>query len=566
MQRIFNKTENIVSEMLKGMSIIYPELIFDEQKGFITRKNISCNKVTVIAVGSAGHEPGYIELIGKGMLDGVILGDIFTAPTVQQIYNSVKDIETSSGVVLLTQNFSRHIYNIQRAVKLIRKDGINVKSIVVSDDLSAKKSPYSMGSRGSTGIVFAYKLAGAASDLGMNIIDTVKIVEEGLKGLYTINFAVKSHISPITNLPTFLLKNGEVEYGVGIHGEAGIERFYLSTADELAVKLVNDICNFIDTSNSEIAVLINGFSNTSLMELYVLANSIDSVVMAKNISTYKTFVGSFFGSISMTGGSLTILKLDSTLKKLIAHPCDTRVYKFNEFIPDTRKVLGDKIDYDLSDPRYKTVIDNKITFENIIYMIDTMGYSIIKNELFFYELGFDELVTNLSMGFKDIKKSWNNLLSNNRTISSFLVGCSDILNGRDGGMLCDIWSFGLRYFAERVSKKSTLSLQDFINIIDMRDLPSKYSKQYAFLKNKDLVISIGLIFSYVKRSLSNNLKQGESTLDSLRRGVGYCRRTLNISLFGSDVRVKKLTNKLSTQDIVNYIIMVILSDVLDSMM
>jgi dihydroxyacetone kinase DhaK subunit len=330
MKKIINNVDNIVVELCEGMIKAHPEqLAFSKKYKIVKRKNLNKDKVTLISGGGSGHEPAHAGFVGKGMLDAAVCGDVFASPSTIQIYNAIVETQSNRGTLLIVKNYSGDCMNFDGAAEMVAEDDdIIAESVYVNDDVAVKDSLYTVGRRGVAGTVFVHKIAGAAAEKGMELKEVKALAEKAIANVRTMGFAFTSCTVPAKGTPTFVLAEDEMEFGVGIHGEPGIAREKLVSADELAVKMLDRILGDIPFNNGdEVALLVNGLGGTPTMELYLLNNSVNKVLEEKGIKVYKTLVGNYMTSIDMAGASVSLLKLDDELKELLDYSVDTPALK-----------------------------------------------------------------------------------------------------------------------------------------------------------------------------------------------------------------------------------------------
>ncbi len=327
MKKIINTPETFVIEMCKGLIKAHPELDFIEKAKVVKRKDINKDKVSLISGGGSGHEPAHAGFVGKGMLDAAVCGDIFASPSIKQVYTAISKTESKKGTLLIVKNYSGDCMNFNEAAEIAKDDDIEVDAVYVNDDIAVKDSLYTVGRRGVAGTVFVHKIAGAAAEQGKTLAEVKEVANKTIKNVRSIGFALTSCTVPAKGTPTFELGENEMEYGVGIHGEPGRQRMAIISADELAAKMVEQIDEDMPISDSEVAVIINGFGGTPLQELYLFNNSVLEEIEKKGATIYKTLVGNFMTSIDMAGASITILKLDGELKVLLDAEADTPALK-----------------------------------------------------------------------------------------------------------------------------------------------------------------------------------------------------------------------------------------------
>ena len=224
MKKIINNYEDIVPEMCQGMVLTYPELVWDKEYNIISRRKLRKDKVTLISGGGSGHEPAHGGFVGEGMLDAAVCGDIFASPSQIQVYQAIKKTAGDKGVLLIIKNYSGDMMNFKNGAYLAEEDGIQVEYVKVADDIAVQDSLYTVGRRGVAGTVFVHKIAGAAAERGYTLEQVKQAAQKTADSVKSLGFAFSSCVVPAKGTPTFLLKEDEMEYGVGIHGEPGIRR------------------------------------------------------------------------------------------------------------------------------------------------------------------------------------------------------------------------------------------------------------------------------------------------------------------------------------------------------
>lgn len=326
MKKIINKPNDVVTEMLQGFVKANPELVYFEGTEVIAKKEKE-KKVGLVSGGGSGHEPAHAGYVGKGMLDAAVSGNVFASPSPDRVLKGIQEANTGDGVLLIIKNYSGDIMNFDMAKELAEMEDIRVESVVVKDDVAVEDSTYSTGRRGIAGTVFVHKVAGAKAADGADLDEVKRVAEKTVANVRSMGMAMTPCILPGVGKPGFALGENEIEIGMGIHGEPGVERTNVKTAEELASILCSKILADFDYGNSEVALMINGLGATPLMELFILNNEVEKVLSENNISIYKSFVGNYMTSLEMAGCSVTLLKLDDELKKLLDAPCNTPALK-----------------------------------------------------------------------------------------------------------------------------------------------------------------------------------------------------------------------------------------------
>ena len=328
MKKIINNPTDVVSEALMGMQAAYPDkLVYTPKMEVISRKEKKTDKVAVISGGGAGPEPLHAGFVGKGMLDAAISGNVFSSPSPDRIGSAIEQVSCGKGVLMVIKNYSGDIMNFGLSADLAEMDDIEVAQVIVKDDVAVPDREEGTGRRGIAGTVFVHKIAGAKAEQGASLAEVKAAAEKAVRNIRTMGVAMTPCILPAVGKPGFQIADDEIEIGMGIHGEQGVETTKIKSAKEIAEILVGRILDDYDYSGSEVAVLVNGLGGTPLMELYILNLEVQKILEEKGIKAYRTFVGNYCTSIDMTGASVTLMKLDDELKELLDAPCDTPALK-----------------------------------------------------------------------------------------------------------------------------------------------------------------------------------------------------------------------------------------------
>ena len=328
MKKIMNNVDAVENEMVLGMVKAYPQYIKKLDCGnVVVRARKKEGKVALISGGGSGHEPAHGGFVGEGMLDAAVAGPVFTSPTPDQIYEGIKAIATDKGVFMVVKNYTGDVMNFEMAAEMAEMDGIPVKYVVTNDDVAVQDSLYTVGRRGVAGTIFVHKIAGAKAEEGAELEAVQAVAQKVVDNVRTMGMAIKPCTVPAAGKPGFELSDDEMEVGIGIHGEPGTHREPLKKADEIVDMLLEKILADIDYADGEVAVLINGAGGTPLMELFIVNNHVSDVLAAKGIKVYKTFVGNYMTSIEMDGLSISLLRLDDEMKKLLDAKADTPAFK-----------------------------------------------------------------------------------------------------------------------------------------------------------------------------------------------------------------------------------------------
>ncbi len=328
MKKLINNPNEVVTDMLLGLAKSNPNLVYsNDGLEVISRKEKKQNKVGLVSGGGSGHEPAHAGFVGKGMLDAAVAGNVFASPSPDRIIEGIKAADSGAGVLMIIKNYSGDIMNFQMAGELAGMEDIKTDYVVVKDDVAVPDSTYSTGRRGIAGTVFVHKIAGAAAEAGRSLEEVKAVAQKTIDNIRSMGMAMTPCILPGVGKPGFELAPDEVEIGMGIHGEPGVNREKISTAKETAEKLIGRILDDYDYSGSEVAVMVNGLGGTPLMELYIMYNEVEKILTEKGIKIYKPFVGNYMTSLEMAGCSVTLLKLDDELKGYLDAPADTTALK-----------------------------------------------------------------------------------------------------------------------------------------------------------------------------------------------------------------------------------------------
>ncbi|GIP19986.1 dihydroxyacetone kinase subunit DhaK [Paenibacillus sp. J22TS3] len=483
MKKIINQPHTMVEDMCRGLVLAHPELEYNPKYNFIHKRKLNSDKVTLISGGGSGHEPAHAGFVGQGMLDAAVCGDVFASPSQIQVYQAIKASASSQGTLLIIKNYSGDIMNFKNAAHLAEEDGILVDYIKVDDDIAVEDSLYTVGRRGVAGTVFVHKIAGAAAEEGKTLAEVKAIAQKAADYTRSIGFALTSCTVPAKGTPTFTLGDDEMEYGVGIHGEPGIRREPLVSADELAARMVTDLFRDIRSGGHEVqeaAVLVNGFGGTPLQELYVLANAVVREVQSRDAIVIKLFVGNYMTSIDMAGASVSLLRLDDELERYLQADCDTPALRvtgpFLPLVPEELSAANQSADSPAAsymcetDPSYARINGNAFSLHNIIYLIDKMSEIIIRNEVPFCELdahaGDGDFGMSIAKGFKQLKREWPDILQQHTgSIGEFLKACSLIIMEHCGGASGPIWGSGFRAAGKYAAGLTELTSSDFAGMM-----------------------------------------------------------------------------------------------------
>ena len=491
MKKIMNRSETMVPEMCAGIALAYPELEFVKRYKIIKKREQNADKVSLISGGGSGHEPAHAGLVGKGMLDAAVCGDIFASPSQIQIYQAIKETAGNAGTLMIIKNYSGDMMNFKNAARLAEEDGISVEYVKVDDDIAVQDSLYTVGRRGVAGTVLVHKVAGAAAEKGYSLKQVKAYAENAVLNTRSIGFAFTSCTVPAKGTPTFSIAENEIEYGVGIHGEPGVSREAMMTADELSKRMTDSLVKELGLSeNDEVTVLVNGFGGTPLQELYLFLNSTAKILDEYKIKIYRSFAGNYMTSIDMSGASLTFMKMNSELKSLLDAESDAPAFKVNgpvlprnyePFMPayHTQSENTDQKNHTKGSAKVRQEI---LTVDNMIFIVDTMSECIIKNEVPFCEYAGDgDFGMSVSKGFRQLRREWNDILEEKVCdIGEFLDACSLIIMECCGGASGPIWGSAFRAAGKAAKGKQKLTAEEFAVLLQEAVTGIQKTGEYSF--------------------------------------------------------------------------------------
>src|SRR3712207_3143822 len=326
MKKILNVPERAVEEMLRGMELAHGGLIrlLPEYNVVVRADAPVQGKVALVSGGGSGHEPTHGGYVGPGMLDAACAGAVFTSPTPEQMLEATKAVDGGAGVFYVVKNYTGDVLNFEMAGELAEAEGIQTDYVVTNDDVAVEDSTFTSGRRGIAGTIFVHKICGAAADDGKDLAGIKELAERVNGSVRSMGMALTSCTPPESGEPIFQIADDEMEMGVGIHGEPGIERKKIEPADSIVDEMLDKILgDSVDFSGSEAAVMVNGMGGTPPMELYVAYARVADRLKDEGVNVWRMpYVGDYMTSLEMAGFSITLLKLDEEMKGYLAAPCD----------------------------------------------------------------------------------------------------------------------------------------------------------------------------------------------------------------------------------------------------
>ena len=331
MKKFINDPFDFVEELTEGIIKAHGDY-YRADKGdlrIIVRQDAPIKgKVAIATGGGSGHLPVFMGYVGKGLADGACIGNVFSSPSAGQMKRVTKAIDGGTGVLYLYGRYQGDMMNFNSAAEESIKNGIRVESVIVSDDVASAPPERHSERRGVAGIFFAYKIAGAMANEMASLDEVKRVTQKAVDNTRSLGIALGPCTIPLVGKPNFEISDDEMEIGMGIHGEQGVERVKMRTADEIAATLVDRVVNDMPfVAGDEVAVLVNSLGATPLEELYVLYRKIDELLREKGLVLHRPYVGRYACSMEMQGMSLSLMKLDDELKRLLDAPADSPFFK-----------------------------------------------------------------------------------------------------------------------------------------------------------------------------------------------------------------------------------------------
>jgi dihydroxyacetone kinase-like protein len=331
MKKFLNKPEDFVDEMIKGIIAAHPDqltYVENDLRCVVKSGEKKKGKVGLATGGGSGHLPLFLGYVGEGLLDGCSVGGVFQSPSAEQMLNVTKAIDTGAGVLYIYGNYGGDILNFDMAAEMAEVEDIKVLSLVGADDVASASKGEAHKRRGVAGIFFVYKIAGAKAAELASIDEVKRVGEKAAANVRTMGVALTPCIVPEVGKPGFTIGDDEMEIGMGIHGEPGIHRGLLKPADDVVDTMMSAILEDLPfKKDDEVAVLINGLGATPKEEMYIAYHRIDRILKECGISVFHVYVGEFATSMEMAGFSISLLKLDDEMKRLLAKPARTPFFE-----------------------------------------------------------------------------------------------------------------------------------------------------------------------------------------------------------------------------------------------
>lgn len=331
MKKIINDPETFVDEIIDALLLAHPKWIKAanaDKRALVRADAPKQGRVGIVTGGGSGHMPGFLGYVGEGLCGGVAVGNVFSSPSSEQILEATKGVNGGAGVLYVYGNYGGDVLNFDLASDLADAEGIDIKTVVLTDDVASAPKERAADRRGVAGMVFAFKCAGAAAERGDSLDEVARICAKANANCRTMGVGLSPTILPAAGKPTFTLPDGEMEIGIGIHGEPGTHRGALQPADAIADSLMREILDDLAApKGSRLALLVNGLGATPLEELYLLYRRAAKIIDGDGLSIAWSYVGEYVTSLEMAGASITVMLLDDELEALLAAPAHSPFFR-----------------------------------------------------------------------------------------------------------------------------------------------------------------------------------------------------------------------------------------------
>ncbi len=330
MKKFINDPNLVVDEMVEGYVDAHKDKVRAlSEARVVVRKDAPVNgKVGIVTGGGSGHKPAFIGYVGKGMVDAVAAGEIFTSPPAIAFYHSFKAADGGKGVACLYGNYAGDVMNVDMAVEMAEDDGITVKQVIANDDVPSAPKGDEDKRRGVAGEILMWKIGSAMAEKGGSLDEVIGAAQRAIDNTRSMGVGLSPCIIPAVGKPNFTLGENEMEVGIGHHGEPGIKKMEIKTADEVAGMMLDIILPDLPfEKGNDVCLLMSGLGSTPLLELYIVYRKVSMLLAEKGINVYRAYVDNYFTSLEMAGVTLTLMRMDEQLKQLLDVPADAVHFK-----------------------------------------------------------------------------------------------------------------------------------------------------------------------------------------------------------------------------------------------
>ena len=331
MKKLINDPDAFVDEMLDGLLLAHPDELraaSDDRRALVRADAPVAGHVSIVTGGGSGHLPVFLGYVGRGLCSGVAVGNVFSSPSAEQVFAATTASDGGAGVLYLYGNYGGDVFNFDLAADLAEAEDIETATVLVTDDVASAPPEKADTRRGVAGMVLVYKCAGAAAEQGRSLAEVAAVASAANAATRSMGVGLSPTILPAAGKPTFELAEGEMELGIGIHGEPGTRRGRLETADAVTEQLVSALVEDLGlTVGERVAVLVNGMGATPLEELYVVYRKVHQLLTAAGVTVHRPYVGEYATSLEMAGASITLMRLDEDLAALLDAPASSPFFR-----------------------------------------------------------------------------------------------------------------------------------------------------------------------------------------------------------------------------------------------
>jgi dihydroxyacetone kinase DhaK subunit len=330
-KKLINDPDAFVEEMLEGLLLAHPDELraaSDDRRALVRADAPVAGQVGIVTGGGSGHLPVFLGYVGLGLCSGVAVGNVFSSPSAEQVFAATKASDGGAGVLYVYGNYGGDVFNFDLAADLAEAEDIETATVLVTDDVASAPPEKADSRRGVAGMVLVYKCAGAAAEQGRSLAEVAAVASAANAATRSMGVGLSPTILPAAGKPTFELAEGEMELGIGIHGEPGTRRGSLETADAVTEQLVSALVEDLGlTGGDRVAVLVNGMGATPLEELYVVYRKVHQLLTAAGVTVHRPYVGEYATSLEMAGASITLMRLDDDLAALLDAPASSPFFR-----------------------------------------------------------------------------------------------------------------------------------------------------------------------------------------------------------------------------------------------
>ena len=331
MKKLINDPDDFVDEVIEGLLLAHPaqlRAVSEDGRALVRADAPVAGHVGIVTGGGSGHLPAFLGYVGVGLCTGVAVGNVFSSPSSEQMYEATKAVDGGAGVLYLYGNYGGDVFNFDLAGDLAELDDIKTRTVLITDDALSAPIERRTERRGVAGMVFAFKIAGASAERGDDLDRVADLVQRAVDATRTVGVGLSPTILPAAGKPTFELADGEMEIGIGIHGEPGQHRGPLEQADQVGDRLISVIIADLKlVAGDKVAVMVNGLGATPAEELYLIYRRVHQTLAERGVGIYRPYVGEYATSLEMAGASVTVMRLDDDLTELLDAPASSPFFR-----------------------------------------------------------------------------------------------------------------------------------------------------------------------------------------------------------------------------------------------